>query len=105
MSISSSGAEPTAFARSVRVTNDRLFVELTDGREISVPLSWYPRLSNGRPDERERWEPIGRGDGIHWPELDEDLSVEGLLAGRRSGETEQSLKRWLAARRQGGKQK
>jgi hypothetical protein len=73
-------------------------VELSDGRALSVPYSWYPRLQHARPDEREKWELIGDGDGIHWPALDEDVSVEGLLAGRRSGESEQSLRSWLAGR-------
>jgi len=69
MSISRVEAERTAFARSVRVTGERLIVELTDGREISVPLPWYPRLAHGRPEEHQRWELIGRGMGIHWPDL------------------------------------
>ena len=98
MSISRVEAERTAFARSVRVTGERLIVELTDGREISVPLPWYPRLAHGRPEEHQRWELIGRGMGIHWPDLDEDIRVEGLLAGRRSGESSQSIQRWLQSR-------
>jgi hypothetical protein len=97
MSSSRVETPPTALARAVRVTDEHLIVELTDGRELSVPLSWYPRLSHGRPDERARWEIIGRGDGIHWPDLDEDISVEGLLVGRRSGERRESIERWLAA--------
>ena len=83
-----------ASARAVRVTEHTLIVELTDGRSISVPVDWYPRLQGGNLQERNHWELLGDGDGIHWPELDEDLSVEGLLAGRRSGETERSLARW-----------
>jgi hypothetical protein len=105
MSTSRVDAPPSAFARSVRVTDDQLIVELTDGRELSVPLSWYPRLNYGRPDERARWEIIGRGDGIHWPDLDEDISVEGLLAGRRSGERRESIERWLAALNESRKQR
>ena len=70
-----------------------------DARTRSVPLEWYPRLAHGTPAERGVWRLIGRGEGIHWPELDEDISVEGLLAGRRSGESQRSLKRWLEARR------
>src|SRR6266436_4219047 len=97
MSISRVEAEPSAFAESVRVTSDRLIVALRDGREISVPLSWYPRLNHGEPREQEKWELIGGGMGIHWPDLDEDISVEGLLAGRRSGERPKSIERWLAA--------
>ena len=85
-------------AQDVRVTDDALIVELVDGRTLSVPLAWYPRLAHGTPAERAEWRFIGRGEGIHWPRLDEDISVEGLLAGRRSGETQASLQRWLEAR-------
>lgn len=82
----------------VEVSEDALTVELVDARSISVPLAWYPRLLHGRPEERRKWRLIGGGEGIHWDELDEDVSVEGLLAGRRSGESQLSLKRWLEAR-------
>jgi hypothetical protein len=85
-------------ATHVTVTDDTLTVDLGDGRSISVPLAWYPRLAHGSPEERQSWRLIGRGDGIHWPDLDEDLSVEGLLAGRPSGESQQSLAKWLKAR-------
>ncbi len=94
MNTSRVGAEPTALAQDVRVTDDRLIVLLRDGREISVPLTWYPRLAHGRPEERRNWELVGRGIAIHWPDLDEDLSVEGLLAGRKSGESASSFARW-----------
>jgi hypothetical protein len=87
-----------AKAQKVTVTNESLTVDLSDGRTISVPLAWYPRLSYGTPEERNHWELIGDGEGIHWPELDEDLSVEGLLLGRPSGESQQSLQRWLEKR-------
>ena len=90
----------TDFARDVRVTNERLVVELTDGRIVSVPLDWYPRLLHGTAQERAGWELIGGGEGIHWPELDEDVSVEGILGGLRSGESDQSLRRWLERRRE-----
>jgi hypothetical protein len=60
---------------------DRLIVDLMDGRTISVPLAWYPRLHAATPDQRARWELAGGGYGIHWPEVDEDLSTEGLLRG------------------------
>jgi hypothetical protein len=83
----------------VSVTDDSLTVELSDGRTISVPLAWYPRLTYATRDERNRWRLIGRGEGIHWPDLDEDISVEGVLAGRPSGESQRSLKRWLELRR------
>lgn len=85
--------------RGVVVTPDTLSVELSDGRSLSVPLGWFPRLLHGTPGERARWELIGRGSGIHWPELDEDISLEGLLAGRSSGESQQSLDRWLKTRK------
>lgn len=98
MSSSRVDGPPIDFARSIRVTEERLSVELTDGREISVPLDWYPRLAHGRPDERARWELIGPGHGIHWPALDEDISIEGLLAGRKSGESAQSFQRWVRSR-------
>jgi hypothetical protein len=83
----------------VRVVDDALSVDLVDGRTISVPLAWYPRLAHGTPDERNRWRLIGEGEGIHWPDLDEDISVEGLLAGRPSGESDASLRRWLELRK------
>ncbi len=88
----------TIKARRVSVTDETLTVELTDGRVISVPLAWYPRLWYGSPEERSRFEIIGDGELIHWPDLDEDLSVAGILAGRRSGESPASLKKWLTAR-------
>ncbi|MCI0334969.1 MAG: DUF2442 domain-containing protein [Planctomycetes bacterium] len=72
---------------------------LDDGRALSVPLAWYPRLLHGTLQEREQFELIGDGDGIHWPRLDEDISVEGLLAGKRSAETDASLSRWLEKRK------
>ncbi len=85
-------------AARVEVSDDAFTVHLSDGRTISAPLAWYPRLLHARPDELARWRLIGRGEGIRWDALDEDISVEGLLAGRRSGESQASLKRWLAAR-------
>ena len=87
-----------ARAQKVSVTEDELIVELVDGRKIAVPLTWYPRLVHGIQGERTNCRLIGDGDGIHWPDLDEDISVEGLLAGRRSGETQVSLRRWLESR-------
>jgi len=88
-------------AEDVTVTEDTLRVELSDGRTISVPLAWYPRLVHATQEERDAWELIGERQGIRWEALDEDLSVEGLLAGPPSGESQRSLKRWLAARRTG----
>jgi len=87
-----------AKAQRVIVSDDTLTVDLTDGRTISVPLAWYPRLLHGTPAERNNWRLIGGGEGIHWPDLDEDISVEGLLAGRPSGESQRSFKRWLDQR-------
>jgi len=75
---------PLPAAEDVRITRDTLTVDLTDGRTISVPLAWFPRLSHGTPKERGDWRLISRGHGIHWEALDEDISVEGLLAGRPS---------------------
>ena len=87
-----------ARAQVVSLTEDALVVELVDGRTITVPLTWYPRLAHGTKAERQHWRLIGEGEGIHWPDLDEDISIEGLLAGRRSGETQASLRRWLDRR-------
>ncbi|MEA2338897.1 MAG: hypothetical protein QOE82_2904 [Thermoanaerobaculia bacterium] len=86
-------------ATNVVVTEDTLTVDLSDGRTISVPLAWYPRLVHGTQAERSIWRLIGRGEGIHWPELDDDISVEGLIAGRPSGESQASLARWIETRR------
>jgi len=88
-----------AAAESVRVTDDTLRIELADGRTVEVPLTWYPRLLQGTPKERSNWRLIGRGEGIHWPELDEDISVEGILLGQPSGESQRSFKKWLESRR------
>jgi hypothetical protein len=85
-------------AKNVVVTNDMLIVHLSDGRSISMPLASYPRLAHATPAERATWRLIGRGDGIHWPQLDEDISVEGLIAGKPSGETQASLARWIDSR-------
>ena len=85
-------------AVDVKVTDDALTVQLEDGRTLAVPLVWYPRLLHGTKRERARWRFIGRGVGIHWPSLDEDISIDGLLAGRRSGESQHSLKRWFETR-------
>ena len=82
--MSTSPIEPRPLARSVRVLNDQLVVELVDGRVLSVPLAWFPRLLRATPEARDRWELLGQGEGIHWPDADEDLSVEGLLLGRKA---------------------
>jgi len=98
--MSTSGAElREAQANSVSVSDDALVAELADGRTITVPLAWFPRLAHGTPAERANCRLIAGGEGIHWPELDEDLSVAGILAGRRSGESLKSLQRWLDTRK------
>src|SRR5262245_44023774 len=88
----------TAKAIDVAATKDTLSVELADGRTISVPLNWYPRLVHASSKERSRWRLIGNGRGIHWPGVDEDISVENLLAGKRSGESAESFMRWCSKR-------
>ncbi|MFA4829233.1 MAG: DUF2442 domain-containing protein [Thermodesulfovibrionales bacterium] len=85
-------------AENVKVTKDTLNVDLSDGRTISVPLEWFPRLVYATKEERSNWRLIGRGHGIHWENIDEDISVEGLLAGRPSGESQASFKKWLNQR-------
>jgi hypothetical protein len=85
-------------ATAVRLTEDALIVDLADGRTVSAPLAWYPRLCEGTADERGNHRLIGQGEGIHWPDLDEDVSVENILAGRASGESTKSFKQWLEAR-------
>lgn len=95
---SSTTETPIVRAEDVTITDDSLAIELSDGRSISAPLAWYPRLLYGTPEERSHWRLVGSGAGIHWTELDEDISVENLLAGRASGESQRSLKRWLEQR-------
>jgi len=89
-----------ATGEDVRVTADTLSVELSDGRTITAPLAWFPRLMRGTAKERNHWRFIGRGEGIHWPDLDEDISIEGLVLGKPSGESQQSFARWLEKRGQ-----
>jgi len=84
---------------NVNVTDDTLVVDLEDGRTISVPIGWYPRLAYGTPQERANWEPSGAGYGIHWPDLDEDLGVQGILLGKKSSESAESFARWLEQRK------
>jgi hypothetical protein len=89
-------------AQNVKVTEDGLSVDLSDGRSICVPLAWYPRLLHGTAAERAKWRLIGRGTGIHWADLDEDVSVEGLLTGKPSGESQASFAKWLQRRKSRG---
>ena len=98
----SSATRTNALADDVRVTDEELIVELADGRTVSVPITWFPRLLHGKPTERANWRLIGRGEGVHWPDLDEDVSVGDLLAGHGSGETQESLRRWLESRARAG---
>jgi hypothetical protein len=93
-----------ARAQQVAVAEDTLTVDLADGRTISVPVGWYPRLLHGTSEERNHWRLIGSGKGIYWPDLDEDISVEHLLVGKPSGESQGSLQRWLGGRTPGRKQ-
>ncbi len=83
---------------NVTVTDDTLSVDLEDGRTIAVPIGWYPRLAYGTPAERANFQISGAGYGIHWPDLDEDLGVDGLLLGKKSNESQASWKRWLQRR-------
>jgi len=87
-----------ALAVRVELSSDTLSVELADGRTISVPLAWYPRLAHATAAERKVWRLIGGGIGIHWPQIDEDVSVANLLAGQPSAESQMSFKKWLASR-------
>ena len=86
------------FVESVSVHGDSLTIQLDDGRSLTVPLTWYPRLLHGSDAERANHELIGNGEGIHWPDLDEDISVESLIAGRPSAESDVSLGKWLKNR-------
>ncbi len=86
-------------AQNVVVTDDALTVDLSDGRTISVPLAWYPRLLNGTPIERNNWRFIGENEGMHWPELDEYISVKNIILGKPSGESQKSFQRWLEERK------
>jgi len=85
-------------ALNVSLTDDTLSVDLSDGRSISAPIAWFPRLFHSNEQERNNWRLIGKGQGIHWEDIDEDISIEGLLAGRPSGESQESFKKWLAKR-------
>jgi hypothetical protein len=96
--MSISAGDLHAEALGVAITEEEMAVDLADGRTIIVPLAWYPRLVHATPKERKKWRLIGNGAGIHWPDLDEDISVQNLLAGKPSGESQGSLQRWLEGR-------
>jgi len=93
--MTSSILETVPSAEKVMIRGGKLIVDLADGRTIIVPLEWYPRLVYGSRKERQNWQILADGDTIEWPDLDEHIGVEGLLAGRRSGESRRSLDRWL----------
>jgi hypothetical protein len=97
--MSTSTDELHAQASDVIISKEEVTVHLVDGRTIIVPLVWFPRLLHGKPRERKNWQLIGKGEGIHWPELDEDINVRNLLLGQPSGESQESFKRWLVSRR------
>jgi hypothetical protein len=84
--------------QSISISEDTLAADLCDGRTISVPLNWYPRLLHGTPAERTNWRLIGKGEGIHWPDLDEDISAENLIYGQPSGESQKSFQKWQESR-------
>jgi hypothetical protein len=90
--------ETEPMAAAVTITDEKLTVDLADGRSLVIPLAWYPRLQSGTPEERQNWQLLGDGYAIEWPDLDEHIGIEGLLAGRRSSESQKSLERWLAGR-------
>lgn len=96
--ITSTAERRSSTALRAVVDDETLTFQLADGREVSAPLAWYPRLLHGTSRERQRWRLIGDGEGVHWPELDEDISVENLLRGEPSGESQVSFKKWLASR-------
>lgn len=88
--------EPVAI--NAAISTDKLTIDLADGRSLVVPLTWYPRLAHGTEAERRHWQLVGDGYAIEWPDLDEHIGIEGLIAGRRSAESATSLNRWLANR-------
>jgi Protein of unknown function (DUF2442) len=94
--------ESSLRAVGAQLTDEALVVDLVDGRSVSVPLVWYPRLLRASINERQQFRLIGSGEGIHWELLDEDISVEGIVAGRRSMESAESFRRWLEDRKERG---
>jgi hypothetical protein len=101
--MSTSAPNKTALIERLQVSDETVRVDFNDGRSVSVPLAWFPRLLHGTAKERNTYRLIGRGEGAHWPLLDEDLSAKGLLSGRRSGESSASFARWLKARGAGSR--
>lgn len=90
--------ETEPIANQVTVSNEKLIVDLADDLSLSIPLAWYPRLMHASLKERQNWQILGDGYAIEWADIDEHIGVEGLLAGRRSGESPRSFERWLATR-------
>ncbi|NER80565.1 MAG: DUF2442 domain-containing protein [Leptolyngbya sp. SIO1D8] len=90
--------ETDPLAAKVAITHEKLIVDLVDGRSLTVPLSWYPRLQHASEEEQQNWQLLGEGYAIEWPTLDEHIGIEGLLAGKQSGESRRSFERWLATR-------
>jgi len=99
LGMSSSTLRNDPKALNVSIQDEKLVVDLVDGRTLIVPLDWYPRLAHATPDQQCNWTLVGGGYAIHWPDLDEDIGVEGLLAGNRSGESQKSFERWLSGRK------
>ena len=91
--------EEEPLAIDISFGDENMIVELADGRSLTIPLEWYPRLFYGTSEERQNWQLLGDGYAIEWPDLDEHIGVEGLLAGRRSGESQRSIERWLNSRK------
>ncbi len=91
--------EHDPIAVAIDVTDESISIRLADGRFITAPLEWYPRLAHATPAERNHHEVLGHGSAIGWPDLDEHLSIESILAGRSSGESQRSFKHWLASRK------
>ncbi|MEO0535878.1 MAG: DUF2442 domain-containing protein [Cyanobacteria bacterium P01_A01_bin.123] len=91
--------ETDPLAAQANIVDDKLIVDLIDGRSLSIPLNWYPRLQHASPTELQSWQIIGDGYAIEWPDLDEHIGIEGLLAGRQSGESNRSFEKWLSHRR------
>lgn len=94
--------EHECLATRLSFSRDSFTVYLDDGRQINIPLAWYPRLLAGTKSERENYEFIAGGEGIHWPKLDEDILVNDLLSGHHSQESQSSLKKWLHKRQRKG---
>jgi hypothetical protein len=97
--ITSTTETASLLATGVAVTDDTLTIDLSDGRTVSVPLAWYPRLLHATSEERSCWRFVAQGEGVHWPDIDEDISVTAIIAGRPSNEGAASLQRWLAKRK------